>query len=69
MGYEKKTTNNRMELTAVIMALETVTSFDDFKLEQALLGAFEKNKIIDVKKIRIIIYTDSSYVANAYNKK
>lgn len=51
MGYEKKTTNNRMELTAVIKALQSLI----------IVG--------DAEDSRIIIYTDSSYVANAYNKK
>jgi len=51
MGYELKTTNNRMELMAVIMALES----------ELILKR--------VGPSRIIIYTDSSYVANAYNKK
>jgi len=51
MGYELKTTNNRMELTAVIMALES----------ELMMARIESS--------RIIIYTDSSYVANAYNKK
>lgn len=55
MGYEEETTNNRMELTAVIKALEAITLSENF--------------IADFEITRIIIYTDSSYVANAYNKK
>jgi len=51
MGYSEKTTNNRMELTAVIKALEEISTW---------------TQMIET---RVIIYTDSSYVANAYNKK
>lgn len=42
-GREKNTTNNRMELTAVIKALEACSKIEN-------------------RKLKIVIYTDSSYV-------
>ena len=69
MGYEIKTTNNRMELTAVIKALQAIILSEEFTRDQKLLKALDCNNIMEVKKVKIIIYTDSSYVANAYNKK
>lgn len=44
-GYDKATTNNRMEMFAVIMALRTLKESCDVE-----------------------IYTDSAYVADAFNK-
>jgi ribonuclease HI len=51
-GGEKSTTNNRMELTAVIKALSWYLKHDDLKPT--------------VNKIEI--YSDSSYVVNAVNQ-
>lgn len=45
-GYEEETTNNRMELTAVIRALEALKM-----------------------PCSVNLYSDSSYVVNAFNKK
>jgi len=45
-GFERDTTNNRMELTAVIKALESLKC-----------------------RCNVKIYTDSTYVFNAYDKK
>jgi len=44
-GYDKQTTNNRMELFAVIMALRALK-----------------------EKCSVNLYTDSAYVADAFNK-
>jgi ribonuclease HI len=49
-GGEKNTTNNRMELTAVIRALDRVSSLSKSSLGQ--------------NSGKIIIYTDSQYVKN-----
>ena len=67
MGYELKTTNNRMELTAVIRGLRTAifNQKANLEIEEAIEPFLEKPLAL----LRIIIYTDSSYVANAYNKK
>ena len=48
-GGEKKTTNNRMELTATIKAIE-------------FCNIYKKEKKLSLKKIKI--YTDSIYVKN-----
>jgi ribonuclease HI len=44
-GYDKQTTNNRMELFAVIMGLRNLK-----------------------EKCKVKLYTDSAYVADAFNK-
>jgi ribonuclease HI len=54
-GYEKHTTNNRMELQAAIKALEYVAS---------TLDSSEQ----DSSSSKIIIYTDSSYLINGATK-
>ena len=45
-GYEPETTNNRMEMTAAIMAMRALK-----------------------EPCQIELYTDSSYLCNAFNKK
>ncbi|MDD4292071.1 MAG: ribonuclease HI [Clostridia bacterium] len=45
-GYDKQTTNNRMEMFAVIQALRALK-----------------------KSCEVTLYTDSAYVADAFNKK
>ena len=54
-GYEKETTNNRMELKSVVMAL----------LEVYDMIFQEKYKNIE----KLEIFSDSAYVVNAINKK
>lgn len=49
-GYEPYSTNNRMELTALLSALECANE-------------------VETSNTKIIIYTDSAYVANAFNQK
>lgn len=49
-GYEPYTTNNRMELTAFLTALELIDT-------------------IETGRTKVIIYTDSAYVANCFNQK
>ena len=49
-GGEAETTNNRMELTAFLSALESAN-------------------IIETGHTKVIIYTDSAYVANCINQK
>lgn len=48
-GYEPYTTNNRMELTAFLTALELIDT-------------------IETGRTKVIIYTDSAYVANCFNQ-
>ena len=48
-GYEPYTTNNRMELTAFLCALECADT-------------------IETGRTKVIIYTDSAYVANCFNQ-
>ena len=52
-GYEENTTNNRMELKAVIKGIEKVLNV-----------IYQEN--YDVEKLEVI--SDSSYVVNAFNK-
>lgn len=49
-GHEPYSTNNRMELTAFLSALENAN-------------------IIETGRTKVIIYTDSAYVANCINQK
>lgn len=49
-GYEPYSTNNRMELTALLSALENADT-------------------IESGNTKVIIYTDSAYVSNAFNDK
>lgn len=49
-GYEPYSTNNRMELMAI-------------------LAAFESADIVETGNSKVIVYTDSAYVANAFNQK
>lgn len=48
-GYEPYSTNNRMELTAFLSALENTNT-------------------IETKNTKVIIYTDSAYIANCFNQ-
>ena len=48
-GYEPYTTNNRMELTAFLCALECADT-------------------IETGRTKVVIYTDSAYVANCFNQ-
>ena len=48
-GYEPYTTNNRMELTAFLSALENIDT-------------------IETGRTKVVIYTDSAYVANCFNQ-
>ena len=49
-GYEPYSTNNRMELTAFLSALENIDT-------------------IETTQTKVIIYTDSAYIANCINQK
>ena len=49
-GYEPYSTNNRMELTAFLSALENIDT-------------------IETAQTKVIIYTDSAYIANCINQK
>lgn len=49
-GYEPYSTNNRMELTALLSALENADT-------------------IESTNTKVTIYTDSAYVANAFNDR
>lgn len=49
-GYEPYSTNNRMELTAFLSALENVAT-------------------IESMNTKVIIYTDSAYIANCFKDK
>ena len=49
-GYEPYTTNNRMELTAFLSALENIDT-------------------IQTNDTKVIIYTDSAYIANCFSAK
>jgi len=49
-GYEPYSTNNRMELMAILSALENINT-------------------IEYRFTEIKIYTDSAYVANAFNQQ
>lgn len=49
-GYEPYSTNNRMEL-------------------MAMLAAFESADEVETGNSKVIVYTDSAYVANAFNQK
>ncbi len=49
-GYEPYSTNNRMELTAFLSALENVAT-------------------IETRDTKVIIYTDSAYIANCFADK
>lgn len=48
-GYEPYSTNNRMELTAILSALENANT-------------------IETTQTKVIIYTDSAYISNAFNQ-
>jgi ribonuclease HI len=48
-GYEPYTTNNRMELTAFLCALECADT-------------------VETGRTKVVIYTDSAYVANCFNQ-
>ncbi len=48
-GYEPYSTNNRMELTAILSALENADT-------------------IETTQTKVIIYTDSAYISNAFNQ-
>lgn len=53
-GYQENSTNNKMELQAIIESLKTIIRYgENLKLN---------------KKDKIIIYTDSAYVYNGSNK-
>ncbi len=49
-GYEPYSTNNRMELTAFLSALENIDT-------------------IETTQTKVVIYTDSAYIANCINQK
>lgn len=49
-GYEPYSTNNRMELTAFLSALENIDT-------------------IETANTKVIIYTDSAYIANCFAQK
>lgn len=53
-GYEKYTTNNRMELKAVVESLKQALNLKD---------------TIDVEDVEFELYSDSAYVVNAINNK
>ena len=48
-GYEPYSTNNRMELTAFLSALENIDT-------------------IETANTKVVIYTDSAYIANCFNQ-
>jgi ribonuclease HI len=48
-GYEPYTTNNRMELMAILSALENIAT-------------------IETTNTKVLIYTDSAYIANCFNQ-
>lgn len=49
-GYEPYSTNNRMELTAFLSALENIDT-------------------IETSNTKVVIYTDSAYIANCFKDK
>lgn len=62
-GKEANTTNNRMELTAVIKALESVGN----SVSEPSFAELRREKF-EVSKAEIELYTDSQYVKNGITK-
>lgn len=63
LGYEKNSTNQRMEIYAVLLGLMRVSNFI------YLQNPEYREKISKIPKIELNIYSDSAYVVNCMNNK